>query len=78
MKVSMADVNKRGNRIVNEVIESGEPAIIMKHGKPVAEIRPLTRQGEREQAIEYLSALQPVAVSTPVDEVIADGRQRGL
>ncbi len=78
MKVSMADVNKKGNMIINQVVDTGEPAIIMKHGKPIAEIRPLPVNGERDKAIAYLSALEPVPVSTPLDQVIDDGRERGF
>lgn len=78
MKVSMADVNKKGNTIINQVVESGEVAVILKHGKPIAEIRPLVQDGERGRAIEFLSALEPVAVTTPVDDVIQKGRKRGI
>lgn len=78
MKVSMADVNKKGNMIINQVVDTGEPAVIMKHGKPIAEIRPLPDNSERDEARSYLSALEPVSVSTPLDQVIAEGRGRGL
>ena len=78
MKVSMADVNRKGNKIINQVVETGEPAIIMKHGKPIAEIRPLPEQGDRDKAIAYLCGIEPVPVATPLDQVIADGRKRGL
>ena len=78
MKVSMADVNKKGNMIINQVVATGEPAIIVKHGKPIAEIRPLPENRERDKAIAYLSALEPVPVSTPLAQVIDDGRKRGL
>lgn len=78
MEVSMADVNKKGNLIINQVVKSGEPAIIVKHGKPIAEIRPLSGDDQRDRAIAYLSALEPVSVSTPLDQVIEEGRERGL
>jgi antitoxin (DNA-binding transcriptional repressor) of toxin-antitoxin stability system len=78
MKVSMADVNKKPNQIINQVVESGEPAIILKHGKPIAEIRPLPGSAERDKAIAFLSTLEPVAVSTPLEQVIEEGRGRGL
>lgn len=78
MKVSMADVNKKGNKIINQVVDTGEPAIIVKHGKPIAEIRPLPGHAERDQALAFLSGLEPVAVSTSLDQVIEEGRKRGL
>lgn len=78
MKVSMADVNKKPNRIINQVVSTGESAIILKHGKPIAEIRPLTDSADREAAISYLSGLKPVPVSTPLEQVIDEGRKSGI
>ena len=78
MKVSMADVNKKPNQIINQVVDSGEPAIILKHGKPIAEIRPLTENTGRDKAMDFLAQLEPVEVSTPLEEVIEQGRSRGL
>ena len=78
MKVSMADVNKKGNMIINQVVETGEIAIIVKHGKPIAEIRPLPDIGGRDRAIDFLASLEPLQVSTPLDELIEEGRKRGL
>jgi antitoxin (DNA-binding transcriptional repressor) of toxin-antitoxin stability system len=74
----MVDVNKKSNQIINQVVESGEPAIIMKHGKPIAEIRPLPANSERDKALAFLCDLEPVAVSTPLEKVIEEGRGRGL
>ena len=62
MKVSMADVNKKPNQIINQVVASGEPAIILKHGKPIAEIRPLTENTGRDKAMDFLAQLEPVEV----------------
>jgi len=78
MEVSMADVNKRGNTIINQVVESGEVAVILKHGKPIAEIRPLKHNGNKDKAIDLLCTLEPTPVSTPLDQVIEEGRKRGL
>ena len=78
MMVSMADVNRKPNQIINQVVDSGEPAIVLKHGKPIAEIRPLSENTGRDKAIAFLSALEPVAVSTPLEQVIQEGRGRGL
>ena len=78
MKVSMADVNKRGNTIINDVVASGEIAIVVKHGKPIAEIRPIVQDGPSVEAINYLTSLTPVKVSQSVDDVLQDGRKRGI
>ena len=78
MRVSMADVNRKPNQIINQVVDSGEPAIVLKHGKPIAEIRPLRENAGRDKAITFLSALEPVAVRTPLEQVIQEGRGRGL
>ncbi len=74
----MAEINKRANLIINQVSESGEVATIMKHGKPIAEIRPIPSQGVREDALAYLTALEPVKVEQPVEKVIKEGRRRGI
>ncbi|RLA42243.1 MAG: type II toxin-antitoxin system prevent-host-death family antitoxin [Gammaproteobacteria bacterium] len=78
MKVSMADVNKKGNMIINRVVETGEIAIIVKHGKPIAEIRPLPDSRGRDSAIDFLASLEPVQVATSLDQLIEEGRKRGL
>ena len=78
MMVSMADVNRMPNQIINQVVDSGEPAIVLKHGKPIAEIRPLPENAGRDKAVAFLSALEPVAVKTPLEQVIQAGRGRGL
>lgn len=78
MMVSMADVNRKPNQIINRVVESGEPAVVLKHGRPIAEIRPLPKNAGRDKAIAFLSALEPVAVSTPLEQAIQEGRGRGL
>ena len=78
MKVTMADVNKKGNMIVNQVVKTGEVAVIVKHGKPIAEIRPLTPDKTRDKAIDYLFELEPVKVSKPLSLIIEEGRKRGL
>ena len=78
MKVTMAEINRRGNAIVNQVLESGESAVIMKHGKAVAEIRPLQNASARRAAIDAVLALQPVEVSDSLETVIDEARRRGL
>lgn len=78
MKVSMAEVNRNPNQIINRVVDYGEPAIVLKHGKPIAEIRPLPNYSERDKAIAYLSALNPKEVTAPLEHAIDEGRRRGL
>lgn len=78
MKVTMADVNRNPNQIINRVVDYGEPAIVLKHGNPIAEIRPLPNNAERDKAIAYLSALEPKAVNAPLEQAISEGRRRGL
>lgn len=80
MKVSMVEINKEASSIVNQVAKTGEPAIIYKHGKPIAEIRALSDHvnDERNQAYQNLLRLQPTQVDEPIAEVIAKGRQRGV
>ena len=78
MKVSMAEVNKKANLIINRVAESGESATIFKHGKPIAEIRPIPNSNDRDAALEYLFNLQPIKVKKAVSAVIEAGRRRGI
>ena len=78
MKVTMVEINKQANQIVRQVVESGEPAVIMKHGKPIAEIRPLADPSERSRSLEFLCLLKPVRVNVEPEELLAEARSRGL
>ncbi len=78
MKVSMAEVNKKANLIINRVAESGEVAVILKHGKPIAEIRPVSSGNSKEQALTYLGSVTPIKVKKQVSQVIEKGRKRGV
>ena len=40
MRVTMAELNKKSNTIVNRVAESVEAVKVYKHGKPIAVLRP--------------------------------------
>ena len=77
-QVSMSELNKRANAIINEVVESGNSVTVYKHGNPVAEISSIDENKKREDAIDYLLNNPPLPVTTPIDEVIAEGRNRGL
>ena len=70
MKVSMAEVNKKANLIINHVAESGEVAVILKHGKPIAEIRPVFCDDSKKRALAYLANIKPIKVGEPVARVI--------
>ena len=78
MKVSMGEVNKKANLIINQVAESGESAVIFKHGKPIAEIRAISNTDDRGLALEYLIQLQPIKVKKAIGAVIEEGRRRGV
>ena len=78
MKVSMAEINKKANLIINQVAESGEVATIMKRGKPIAEIRPIPPQDIKENALAYLIGLEPARVEQSVEKIIKAGRERGI
>jgi antitoxin (DNA-binding transcriptional repressor) of toxin-antitoxin stability system len=80
MKVTMVEINKEASSIVNRVAETGETATIYKHGKPFAEIRPLTdlHANMREIAYRKLLRFQSAKVDEPIIEVIAKGRRRGV
>ncbi len=77
-RVSMAELNIRANAIINEVVESGESVTVYKHGKAVAEISSINENKVREDAIDYLLNNPPLKVTTPIDEVIAEGRNHGI
>ena len=78
MKVSMAEMNKKANQIVNQVAESGEVVVILKHGKPIAEIRPVSSENSKEKALAYLANIKPIRVKKSVAQVIEAGRNRGV
>jgi antitoxin (DNA-binding transcriptional repressor) of toxin-antitoxin stability system len=78
MKVSMAEINKKANLIINQVAESGEVAVILKHGKPIAEIRPISSENAKENALAYLTNIKPIKVKHSLARVIDTGRSRGV
>ncbi len=78
MKVTMAELNKSVNAIINHVRAAGETVTVVKHGKPIAEIKPLQDQVAVSEALNYLAAIKPVPVTDSIQDVIAEGRQRGL
>ena len=78
MQVTMAELNKNANAIINRAHSSGESVTILKHGRPIARILPINDESPVEDALFYLTELEPVAVHDSVETVINKGRQRGL
>jgi prevent-host-death family protein len=78
MKVTMTELNKQANQIVRQVVDNGEPAVILKHGKPIAEIRPIADHSQRSQALDFLCSLQPVPMDIAPEELLAQARNRGV
>lgn len=78
MHITMADLNKKANTIINQVAESGEAIIVYKHGKPIAEIRPFHDGSKTSQALDFLMNLDPIPVNESPESVLAQGRNRGL
>jgi prevent-host-death family protein len=78
MDVTMADLNKNVNSVINRACSSGETVTILKHGKPIATILPIADHSAVDDAVQYLKMLEPAAVSESVESVIGLGRQRGI
>ncbi len=78
MRVTMAELNKKANMIINKVAESGETAMVYKHGKPIAEIRPYEDGMKSDQALEFLLNLEPIAVNDSIESVLEKAHNRGL
>ncbi len=78
MKITMAELNKNVNSIINRSSESGETVTIFKHGKPIAKILPVNERESAEHALRYLISIEPVTVTDTIESVINKGRQRGI
>jgi len=78
MRVTMAELNKNVNSIINRAHSSGETVTILKHGKPIARILPIDDRSSIEGSLRYLNAIEPVEVPESVESVIDLGRKRGL
>ena len=78
MRVTMAELNKNVNSIINRAHSSGETVTILKHGKPIARILPIDDRFSVEESLRYLNAIEPVEVPESVESVIDLGRKRGL
>lgn len=74
----MVEMNKKANQIINQVARTGEPILIVKHGEPIAEIRPIDNETAKVQALSYLRGLTPIKVKQSLVSVIDHGRRRGF
>ena len=74
--VSIRDLRNNGGEVV-ERASRGESITITRAGKPVAELRPLTRRGLTADALltrwRGLPALDPMALRRDIDELIDPG-----
>jgi prevent-host-death family protein len=72
--VTIRELRNRGGDVVDRV-EAGEHVLVTRDGKPVAELRPLSRSAltasELLRRRRNLPAADPVALRRDVDEVIA-------
>ncbi|MBV1876795.1 MAG: hypothetical protein KUG79_04040 [Pseudomonadales bacterium] len=78
MRVTMVDLNKKANAIINQVAETGETTIVYKHGEPIAEIRPYHDPSSANKALEFLLNLEPVPVADSPESILEQGRRRGI
>ena len=78
MQVTMAELNKNVNAIINRARSSGETVVVLKHGKPIAEISPIHSRAHVGEALRYLNAINPVTVPESIDSVIDKGRKHGI
>lgn len=78
MRITMVDLNKKANSIINQVAKTGETTVVYKHGKPIAEIRPYSDPAQPNRALDFLLSLKPTVVTESPESVLEQGRQRGL
>ncbi len=75
MQITMVELNKNANAIINQAYSSGETVTIVKHGKPIAKIEPIKESSRVEDALEYFANIKPVNVQESIDSVINKGQQ---
>ncbi len=78
MNITMSELNKKANTIVNQVVESNQPITVIKHGKAIAKIIPVNDHKIEEEAADYLLSNQPTKVDVSIDTMINSGRNRGI
>ena len=78
MQVTMVELNKNANSIINQAYNSGEPITILKHGKPIARILPIHDNTPVEDALNYLAGIEPLDVDDCVASVINKAQQHGF
>jgi prevent-host-death family protein len=71
--VSIRDLRNKGGEVIDRAAR-GEPIMITKAGKPVAELRPLARRGLSADVLlarwRKLPAVDPVRVREDLDAVL--------
>jgi prevent-host-death family protein len=71
--VSIRELHNRGGDVVDRV-EAGEPVLVTRKGKPVAELRPLSRSALAAAALlrrrQNLPAVDPIALRRDLDEAV--------
>ncbi len=78
MQITMTELNKNVNSIINRAYSSGEAVTILKYGKPIARILPINDNSSVEDALNYLSSIKPVDVHDSINSIIRKGRQHGI
>jgi len=78
MKVTMGNLNKNVSAIIAQICSTGESVTVLRHGKAIAQINPVSDPSPISKALDYLTELKSVSVSESVDSVLAAGRSRGL
>lgn len=78
MNITMSELNKKANAIINQVAESNQPVTVIKHGKAIAEIIPVNNSKIAENAADYLLSNKPARVDVSIDSMINSGRNRGI
>src|SRR5688500_16635781 len=72
--VSIRDLSRNASRVVDEVARTGRPAIVTKHGVPLAAVVPLD-EGDLEDLV-LAKAPEYLADMAAADEDLAAGRTR--
>lgn len=70
--ISIRDLARRPSRVVDDVVETGRPAIITRHGKPVGAVVPI----DEDQLEDFVLANAPeyVASMDEADEDLVAGQ----
>lgn len=78
MRITMVELNKKANSIINQVAKTGETTVVYKRGKPIAEIRPYSDPARPNRALDFLLNLEPTIVTESPESILEQGGQHGL